>query len=404
MKKTARFIFLALAILLFFGPTEVVHADSLNLSLEVQDGPTIVYFYVENCEGCQAIDDAGILPLLEAQGVTIIIKDLRYDENIERMSAYSDFYRVPARQRYTPLMFAGEDYYFGGQAIINAYYRGDLFASAQNQLLNVPDEYISLTGFSGLLRVIVAGLIDSVNPCAIAMLLMFISMVGVLKDRKTLLMISLSYIGAIFITYFLIGIFLFTLMQTYAAQINTVQTGLYIGFAALCLVLFAITFYDFMVTRKQDYSKVKNQLPQFIQAFNKRFMSKFTRAITDEKPSVKRTFLAIGIPFLIGVVVAFTEAACTGQVYGLILISIRSVHPTTGYIYLFVFNIIFVLPLIVIASIAIYSRNIMGISNFIRERLPMIKLATSIFFFLMMFYFLFDVLDISLIQWLGGLF
>lgn len=392
------FVALIITLFLLFSAFETpqIKADTT--------APTIVYFIVAGCEGCEMVEKAHIVEQLEAQGVAFIIYDLRYDEAIEKMSAYSDFYQVPQRHRYTPLMFAGEDYYYGGQHIIDSFNDGSLLRSASEPLLEVGDNYIPLSGFGGLLRVIGAGLIDSVNPCAIAMLLMFISMVGVLKDRKTLMMIALSYIGAIFITYFLIGLFLFNLMQTYAAQINSIQTGLYIFFVILCLFLFFITFYDFYVTKNQDYGKIKNQLPKFVQSFNKRFMSKFSKVITEEGHSVRKTLYAIIVPFIIGIVVAFTEAACTGQVYGLILISIRTVNPTTGIIYLLIFNLLFVTPLIIIASVAIYSRNIIGVSNFVREKMPIIKFATSIFFLLMVFYFLFEIIDFSLIQWVKGVF
>lgn len=374
-------------------------------SLQAEDTvPTVVYFYIDLCEGCQMVDEAKIVESLEAEGIEVIKYDLRYEESIKQMSAYSDFYQVPQRQRSTPLMFAGEEYFHGGEYIIDSYNNGTLSQNAYSPLLEVGDDYIGLQGFSGLLRVIGAGLIDSVNPCAIAMLLMFISLVGVLNDRKIMITIALSYIGAIFITYFVIGLFLFNLMQNYAAEINAIQTGLYIFFIILCLFLFLITFYDYQVTKNEQYGKVKNQLPKIIQSFNKRFMKKFTDIIHEEDHGIKRTIYAIIIPFIVGIVVAFTEAACTGQVYGLILISIRTVDPTMGIIYLLVFNLLFVTPLIIIALIAIISKNIIGVSTFIREKMPVIKFVTSIFFLFMVFYFLFEVIDFSIIHFVRGLF
>lgn len=134
-------------------------------------------------------------------------------------------------------------------------------------------------------------------------------------------------------------------------------------------------------------------------------MSRFTQVITEEEHStVKKYTYAVVIPVFIGIVVAFTEAACTGQVYGLILLSIRTVPSATGYLYLLIFNLLFVSPLIIIAGVAIYSKNVVGISNFVREKMPTIKLATAIFFLFMMFYFLLDAFNISIIRMIMGVF
>ena len=390
---------LIIFLLTVFEPTPVLASD------ETSDAPTIVYFYEALCEGCQELDRLEVVETLEAAGINVIIKDLALTDALERFAAYNDFFRVPNRLRSTPIMFAGEQYFSGANTIYQAVLSGELIAAANEPLLDVPDEFLNLTGFAGLVRVVIAGLIDSVNPCAIAMLLMFISLVGVLKDRKMLIIISASYISAIFVTYFLIGLFFLGLMRQYATQINAISTGLYIGFAVLCLFLAVITFYDFWVTRNQDYGKVKNQLPKVIQRFNKRFMSRFTQVITEEEHStVKKYTYAVIIPLFIGIVVAFTEAACTGQVYGLILLSIRTVPSATGYLYLVIFNLLFVSPLIIIAGVAIYSKNVVGISNFVREKMPTIKLATAIFFVFMMFYFLLDAFNISIIRMIMGVF
>lgn len=385
---------------ILFTLTGLTHT---TLQADEQSPPTVVYFYEALCEGCQELDRLGVVETLEAQGVTVIIKDLADTDTLGRFAAYNDFYQVPQRQRSTPLMFAGDDFYSGATTIVQAVRNGQLQNSARSPLVEVPDQYIALAGWAGLGRVIVAGLIDSVNPCAIAMLLMFISLVGVLKDRKLLITISLSYIGAIFVTYFLIGVALLSLMRRFATQINAISTGLYIVFAVACLFLAWITLHDFRVTRQQEYGKIKNQLPKPVRAFNERFMKRFTQTLADDTQApMKRYTYAVIIPFFIGVVVAFTEAACTGQVYGLVLLSIRTVPSVTGYLYLLIFNLLFISPLVIIAAIAVVAKNIMGVSNFVRERMPAIKLATGLFFILMMFYFLFDAFNISPIRYLMG--
>lgn len=374
--KTLKFTLALLLILTSFVPS--------NSMVEASSG-RIIYFYEALCSGCQQVSEAGVLEALEDAGITVEIMDVSMAENIEIMASYSDFYGVRSNERSTPLMFAGGSYFSGPSDIIDALEDGSLIEAAYEDLLDVPDDYQALSGLSGLWRVMVAGLLDSINPCAIAMLLLFISMVAKIKSPYLLITISLSYISGIFITYFLIGLALLELMRTFAQEIAQVHQILYLLFAALSLFLAIITFYDVYVTKKKDYGKVKNQLPKGIKRFNKRFMERLTKNIQENSRSVKIN--AIIIPFIIGVVVAFTEAACTGQVYGLILLSIRSSEPVTGMIYLLIFNLLFVSPLIVISFIAVKTRNTTGIALFVQERLYLIKWLTAIFFLAMAVYF-----------------
>ena len=62
--------------------------------------------------------------------------------------------------------------------------------------------------------VIVNGLIDSFNPCAIGIFLIFISMLFMLKKgKKHIFQVSLVYILSIYISYLLIGIGLISVIQ-----------------------------------------------------------------------------------------------------------------------------------------------------------------------------------------------
>ena len=390
MTKTVFFglkIWLLLA--LFIGPTFSPVQDALAETTDDQ-GLTIVYFYEALCTGCQAVDEAGVIDGLEAQGVTIIIKDMVETTSLEDMARYGDFYGVPPRDRATPLMFAGDQFFSGPSDIIEAYENGTLLAAAGDPLLEVPEDYQGLSGISGLLSVMAAGLLDSINPCAIAMLLMFVSIVSPIKNQKVLIKVSLSYILGIFVMYFFIGFALLGLMRQFSAQITAIQTILYIAFGLLSLGLAALTFNDFLAARRADYGQIKNQLPSRIKKFNRRFMERFTQVL--ESDGEEKKWLLIVIPFFIGLVIAVTEAACTGQVYGLILISIRSTEPMTGILYLLLFNLLFVTPLIIISIIAVRAKTTAGIAMFVNDHLATIKILTAGFFLAMAIYFILNAL------------
>ncbi len=358
-----------------------------TVAMDDEETYEIVYFYEPRCLDCLVVEQAGIIENLREDGlkVTTYIVNPNYQHNVYLFTSYLSTYDTDADY---PIIFAGDDYYSGSGTIIDAYEQGEIHESARTPLKEVRAP-VNLEGLSGLITVIVAGLLDGINPCAIAMLLMFISILSFLKTKRVLLTVSIAYISGVLITYFLIGFGILRFLSTPFMQnlLGEVGTALYLGFGTLAFLFFAITFYDFLVTRKERYDKIKNQLPERLRNFNRRIMEKFTALIKNEERSKLKTFYIFLIPFLIGVIIGITEAACTGQIYFFILVGLHTVNPALGTFYLIVFNLLFILPLVVIATIAIVSKNVLGVSNFVRERLPLIKFLTAMFFLVMMVYF-----------------
>ena len=56
-----------------------------------------------------------------------------------------------------------------------------------------------------LMAVIATALIDSINPCAIGVLILLISVMLAFKNKKDMLLYGLIYVFAIFATYLLAG-------------------------------------------------------------------------------------------------------------------------------------------------------------------------------------------------------
>ncbi|MFH5880999.1 cytochrome c biogenesis CcdA family protein [Liberiplasma polymorphum] len=396
MKKLTLAFLLMLYLLFSFIETKTVSAETNDDYV-----PTIIYIDQDGCLNCREVKDSGVLDGLRDAGIIVIIYDVY--ENPAIVDAYAWAYEIPGG-RAAPVIYAGDMYFKGSEDIISAYNQGLIQDNALFPLRSIEGYEPPVYGFwSGLLFIVIAGLLDGVNPCAIAMLLMFISMVGFTKDRRILITVSISYIGAIFVTYFIIGMGFLTILGLSRDAFSNFSYFLYGGFALLCLFLFVITFYDFLVTRNQEYGKIKNQLPKVIQRLNKKIMKSFTDAIHDEEGSAKQTLLIIFVPILLGIIVGITEAACTGQIYIAVLASISANNPTGGLstielFYILVFNVMFVVPLILIALTAVKARSVAGVANFIRERMSLIKFLTSVFFLLMVIYFTLLLFGIELIS------
>ena len=150
-------------------------------------------------------------------------------------------------------------------------------------------------------------------------------------------------------------------------------------------MLFILNFYDYLVTRKEQYGKVKNQLPSGIQRFNKKMMKYFTKKMDEGSP------MLYVITFIIGLVISVTEFLCTGQAYMTAILHL--IHFTEfygrGIALLLIYNVIFVMPLIVISLIAIKTQSIVSVSAFFREKLHYIKLFNALVFLGILLYYLF---------------
>jgi cytochrome c biogenesis protein CcdA len=298
---------------------------------------------------------------------------------------YQDAYGLPLDSVSTPIIFVGEESFAGEEDILNAFNSGRLVTLMTTESLRSPTQ-APLADFS-LITFILLGLVDSVNPCAIAMLLMFISLLNFSTKKRVILSVAFTYIGTIFVSYFLFGTILYQVLTTIPGGSLLVQIVPWV-IIVLAGVLLVLNGYDFIVTYFERYDKVKNQLPKGIKRFNQRLMKAFTQKMEEGSPVV---YL---ITFLVALIVSATEFLCTGQAYLTAILHLiqSSTLVARGIALLVIYNTIFVLPLILITIIAVKANSIMGVSIFMRERLHWIKLFNALVFLFILVYYLNQVL------------
>ena len=229
----------------------------------------------------------------------------------------------------------------------------------------------------------VLGILDAFNPCAIAMLLMFLSFLTDKKRSKPILYICLSYIVAIFVTYFILGTFLsraLSLLLPYMIIFYSI-------IIVLALFIAILNFMDFFAARRKAYGEIKNQLPRRFFIITKKLMNGFSERV--ESGDITVYLLA----FLIGMFVAIIEFPCSGQAFvaWTAIVVDRTAHVFLFNALLFVYVLLFVSPLVVISVITLRSQNIHVVSNFIRTRLDLIKLVNAFVFLAVALYYIYKV-------------
>ena len=167
--------------------------------------------------------------------------------------------------------------------------------------------------------VAVAALIDSINPCAFSILLLTVAF---------LLSIGSAYIFGIFLVYLLIGLGLLQTLHIFDTPHFMAKVG-----ASLLLLLGAINIANELFPR----FPIKLAIPH---------VAHHRIALLMEKASVP-TAVALGV------LVGLCEFPCTGGPYLMVLGLLHdNVTYYTGVSYLFLYNLIFILPLVLILLIA----------------------------------------------------
>lgn len=231
-------------------------------------------------------------------------------------------------------------------------------------------------GKFSLAVILVASLIDGVNPCAIAMLLFFMSLLIALNDKKKILLAGLSYCSAIFLTYLGIGIGLLEFVK-YFSGLNYVLFAIYIITIIICITLIIIDTKDYIALKRGNLENVKNELPKGI----KHKIHTLLRKQAASKWIVVTTFLT-------GIAVALLEFSCTGQVYIPTITFILSQGNALALFYLIIYNIGFIMPILAITIIVYKSKSIMTVSNLLVTKRKYIKLISIIFYTGILVYFI----------------
>ncbi|MDI6839659.1 MAG: hypothetical protein QMD71_02195 [bacterium] len=343
----------------------------------------IAYFYKKMCRECDRINYE--LKYLESKYTNLTIKkfDIGDIENKKLNEALCQLYNVPKKRRLvTPAVFIGEEFLIGKE--INRKKIIDLIEKYKISGTKIPWEEAKEVkdkseidirdrfNTMGVLTVIFAGLIDGVNPCAIATVVLFISFLSFIgKKGKELLLAGITFTSSVFITYFLIGMGIFQFIRN-CEFIPIFRKAIFSITAILAVVFGGLSIYDYFKLRAGNYEEAKLKLPKF---FKKRIDD-----IIRQKMEMRSYILSAAI---IGFLISICEFVCTGQVYlPTILFVVKSSSlKLKGLAYLFLYNFGFILPLAIVFTASYRGTTSINLTLFWRKHAVSIKLVTSLLFF-----------------------
>jgi len=360
------------------------------LAADKQDLPKLIIFHSINCHKCIDLKQK-VMPETENEFKGRIIFEYRDTADIENYKMLIGLLQKNGRN----INFQVPLFYLGNKFLTA---KGDAKGNLRNFILQEllekdhPGILAASTDLMAYFRsfvpaaIIVAGLQDGINPCAFTVIVFFISFLALQGYRKKeLIFIGASFIISVFTTYLCIGLGIFNFfyrLKNFWVITRLLNTG--IGVMSIFFGIFAV--YDFFKFKKTGLTDgLILQLPKSIKARIQKVVGFFYRKGSWEKQNKLRPALSklIVSAFITGFLVSLLEAVCTGQVY---LPTISFVFKATSFKlqafgYLLLYNIMFVIPLIVIFIFALFGTSSAQFSGFLKRHLGLIKILMAFLFF-----------------------
>jgi cytochrome c biogenesis protein CcdA len=294
--------------------------------------------------------------------------------------ALCERYGVPLESRLTaPTIFVGDDYLIG--QVINAESLEELIEKYSQEESGAPWKEIQEQGAGAsiierfrsftLLTVLGAGLLDGVNPCAFTTIIFFVSYLALMgRKGREVLLVGASFTAAVFLTYLLVGLGVLGFLQSLGV-IKIFSRIIYLLAALLCFLLVALSLYDFYKIRQGRIGDISLKLPQALQ----RRVHQTIRERRNLPGFISATFVT-------GFFVSLLELACTGQVYLPTIIFVTGVPELRGHAvaYLILYNLMFILPLVIIFLLTFYGTASKQLTLFFRAKAGTVKLLTALLF------------------------
>ncbi len=345
-----------------------------NISL----ASSYVYFYWQWCSHCAKVAD--YMEKNDIQEKFDVEKHEVYydDENRKMFLEYWKKLWINENKLWVPFMvITDENNYVSWDKNIINYFDDKLWKNQKeeaeentNQDLTEYQEDKSFWSF--LFILLPAALADSINPCVFAVMLILLgSILNRYKSYKKMILSWCLFILAIFISYYLMGLWIYKVIS-FSSSLFYVKLWVWI----LWLLVWLANLKDFFWYGKWFIMEVPpSWRPK---------MAKLIKEVTSPTWA-----------FVIWFVVSLFLLPCTSWPYLTILWYLASESSTINmmwYIYLLIYNLIFILPMVVIiVLVAVWAKTIWELKEYKEYYVREIHLVVAILMLLLSGYIFYDL-------------
>lgn len=341
-----------------------------NINLyAINDKKNLYFFYNKNCNSCiEVYVYLKNLVVEKSKNIDLKVYDLTNYENVNLcfylLEKYKFFENVkPEDFNYVKLKSSnGTVLFIGNKALVGVddiekntekyldeYLNSNLNNDNLEKLIEEykNNKFISYhfeNKYITIPAILFSGLIDSINPCAIAVIIFLIATLSLTKNKRDLLKYGLIYISTIFIVYLSLGFgFSYLIQKIHIPRIFFIAVG------SILILLSIISFKDFFWYGKG----ISLRIPKKLEGVIKNNINKAT---------------VLSLIFL-GFIVSLFESACSGSIYlGVLSLISKQGLDSNLVLLLIIYNIIFILPLFIILIVFYFGMPMKKISKLIIQK------------------------------------
>tara|TARA_Y100000310_G_C20606724_1_gene775883 strand:+ start:655 stop:1362 length:708 start_codon:yes stop_codon:yes gene_type:complete len=213
--------------------------------------------------------------------------------------------------------------------------------------------------------VVAAALADSINPCVFGVLIFLLAyMTTVFKNKKKMLLAGLIYVVAVYLTYLVIGLGLLTLSYS-----SGLSKPFYWVAAIVAILAGLFEIKDFFWYGKGFSLQI---IPGSAEKIKK--YSKSIKGLEKKHP-----IFSLAIAAFLGFFVVLVELPCTGAPYLAVIGLLSTGDYASGVPLLLLYNLIFVLPLIVIIGLVYCGHTSKMLEKWRKKHRGVMRLGIGLF-------------------------
>ena len=338
----------------------------------------IAYFYQTGCKECARAETD--LAYLKDKYPQIMLEEFNvYDE--AGLANWMSVRVNRADDMHTPAIFIGDHAWIGEEEIRVQNIEPVIEAVIESGSPRFWNEYNPDEGSKtlmdrfeqlGWLAVVLAGLVDGLNPCAFATIIFFVSYLTLSGHKgKQILLTGVSFTLGVFLAYLAVGLGFYKVLDLIQEYMNILSKIVYALTAVFCLVLAYMSIRDYFKAREGNLDDMAMNPPEPLR--------KRINATVREGRKSSSYYLSA---FVVGLVVSILELACTGQIYLPVIISMSTLPEMRGQAisYLVLYNLMFIVPLIVVFVLAFYGTTSRQFTAFLKKNAAAVKIGMALVF------------------------
>ncbi|MBO3842346.1 MAG: cytochrome c biogenesis protein CcdA [Candidatus Brockarchaeota archaeon] len=349
------FPILALTVLMLATPLIVLVAE--------QQAITVYYFVAEGCEHCARVED--YISRIKASYPAVVFKRFEISNNdtsIELFVALTEGFNITEESREVPAVFIGDACLIGEEEVTKnleklmlEYSHGREYRDKAGEIIMAfIEQHPPIVTLPSLVSVVVAAFIDSLNPCAFATIVLLITYSLQAGSSRKMLTTCGAFITGVMASYLAAGIGLL-----YVISIALFRSILRYIVGSAAILFSILEFKEFFYYGKGFSLEQPGALS--------RILGKYSET------------MSVGAGLLVGMAVSMVELPCTGGIYITILYLLSKIGLTLEvFLLLFLYNLIFILPLIVILLTVYFGRSVVEIDAWRIEKRRYMRLLAGI--------------------------